>query len=105
MHNVRVILTNGSFQFTKDFQLSTVPQVDWIVNILIKAEGGYVSARVKRISQYLDEDVVKVWCDTELRALCQLYRNNQEWTVNDLADFETSSAVNKMIAKIKRDET
>jgi len=101
MNKVRIVLTCGSFQFAKHFELSTVPQENWIINTQRGKEGGYVTAKVKWVGQFIDEDFITVWCSADLHSLCLLHLNNMGWKINDQAAFTSSSAAQRMFARIQ----
>ncbi|OGZ84194.1 MAG: hypothetical protein A2401_00510 [Candidatus Staskawiczbacteria bacterium RIFOXYC1_FULL_38_18] len=101
MQILRVILTCGDFRFTKDFKVSfSTPTQGLRINTRMTETGGYVSSTVRQTEVYIDDDIVKVWCDADLRALCQLARNNMGWTINNPQNFSSDPSVMKMYRKL-----
>jgi len=99
---IRIFLTSENFRLTKDLELTHVPQKDCELMILMKNGKGYASAKVSKESQfYIDEDLIVIWCDVDLKCLCLLYVNGMisetDWKIDNLHDFLSSHNVKEVI--------
>lgn len=104
MQTLRFILSADGFYLQKDIQVSSSTPTPGMRMMFNKSKkGGYVFAVVKFNEGYPEENITKVWCEADLRAICLLVINEMGWSMSKKEEFESNPKVLKMMQKIREE--
>jgi hypothetical protein len=92
-----IIVRYGAYACRKVFELSVPPHVGWTL------EMGTILLHAKHVTQDLDKDLFRVFCEAEgHETIWRLWSSQTGWTVSNPEAFQKDSEVKRAVQKHKK---